>query len=311
VAEASAVDIALQVASAIGEAHSQGVIHRDIKPENIMVSPRGVKVLDFGIAREMTSHANGSMTQAGIVLGTPHYMSPEQAQGFPLNGRSDIFSLGAVLYEMLSGTKPFVGETAIGVLLQVATYRHAPLWNVGPELAAIVDRCLEKKPAKRFQTASELVDALSQWARRIAPAPSASTTPTLMLQSAGAATHPSAQRVLVADDDLVARQMLRTALERLGYEVDEAVDGSDAIRRLKSDLYAVLITDLLMPRLDGWAVLDFLRFYPARRPGRILVSSTMGDIKLSEADRQIVNAIVSKPVTMAQLSQGLRAMSSV
>jgi len=288
---ATAAGIMLQVASAIEEAHGKGIIHRDIKPENIMLSAeRGVKVLDFGIAREIATSDEARMTQAGTVVGTPHYMSPEQAQGLPLNERSDIFSLGAVLYEMLSGRAPFRADSAVGVLLAVIMTRQAPLTDVSPKLAAVVERCLQKKPADRFGSVAELADALA--------ACGAADDPTLSLQT----VHP-AGRALIADDDAVMRRVTRAMLEEMGYSVDEAVDGSDAIRHLKSDQYALLITDLLMPRLDGWSVLDFVRGYPAQRPGKVFVTSTMLDVTLGNVDREIVLGVIAKPITRAKLKE--------
>jgi serine/threonine protein kinase len=295
IAEQEAIEIVTQAASAIGEAHGRGIIHRDIKPENIMISRHGVKVLDFGIAREI---APGStrMTQTGTIVGTPHYMSPEQAKGFPLQATTDLFSLGAVLYEMLSGRKAFSGDAPMEVLLNVVSRPHAPLTNVTRELAAIVDRCLEKQPSARFQSAEALMSALS-----CVPRNTAAAEPTLFIAS----TTPAAGRALVVDDDPLARRILRAALEKLGYDMDEAVDGSDAIRHLKSRDYAALITDLLMPRLDGWSVLDFMRATPARRPSRVILTTTLGEVKLSEVDRTMVNAILPKPVTMVRLTEAL------
>lgn len=283
-APAEAIDIMLQTASAIEEAHAQGIIHRDLKPENIMISERGVKVLDFGVAREIVPTGGSSMTQAGVVLGTPHYMSPEQAQALPLDAQTDIFSLGTVFYEMLSGRKPFEGAGFMDVLLHIVTEPHAPLQNVPPKLAAVVDRCLQKNPAARFRSAEELMAALSA----VAPSDDA--------------VRP---RALVADDDAVTRCLLSAALEGMGYDVDEAVDGSDAISRLKSGRYALFITDLLMPRLDGWNVLDFLRGAAARRPELIFVTSMMRDVKLGEADRRMVRGVIVKPITAAQLKVAL------
>jgi serine/threonine protein kinase len=293
IAPATAIDIILQVASAIDEAHSHGIIHRDIKPENIMVAPRGVKVLDFGIAREIVSH-DGDMTQTGIVLGTPHYMSPEQAQGRALTAQSDIFSLGTVLYEMLSGRLPFDADSALGVLIGIVSRPHAPLVNVPPRLAAVVERCLQKNPAARFGSAGELVDAVSS-AR-------AAEVPTLFLKSSR-----DLPRALVADDDAVVRCILRALLEEIGYGVDEAVDGSEAIRRLKGEEYALLITDLLMPRLDGWSVLDFVRGAPLRRPVRVFVTSMMANLTLSDAERTIVQGVLAKPISRVSLRRLLGA----
>jgi serine/threonine protein kinase len=288
IAASTAIDIVVQVASAIDEAHAHGIIHRDLKPENIMVTTRGVKVLDFGIAREIVPRDGSNMTRAGVVMGTPHYMSPEQAQGLALNGQSDIFSLGTVLYEMLSGRKPFDSNSAVEVLFRIVSTPHAPLAGVPSTLAAAVDRCLQKHPAARFRSAGELADALSSVTFDEEPEP---------LVEPDAAR----PRALIADDDPVVRCVLRSLLEEMGYGVDEVVDGSQAIRRLKSDDYALLITDLLMPRLDGWNVLDFVRGYPSRCPGRILVTSMLENVSLSDADRQFVHGVLAKPISKAKL----------
>jgi CheY-like chemotaxis protein len=155
-------------------------------------------------------------------------------------------------------------------------------------LAAVVDRCLQKHPAARFQSAGELAEALSSVLLAEEPAP--------FLQPDGALP-----RALVADDDPVVRRILRSLLEEMGYGIDEAVDGSQAIRRLKSDDYALLITDLLMPRLDGWNVLDFVRGYPSRRPVRVLVTSMLENVSLSDADRRVVHGVLAKPISRAKL----------
>jgi len=284
-----AVDILLQATAAVGEAHDKGIVHRDLKPENIMISPRGVKVLDFGIAREIVPDRNSWNTGVGVILGTPSYMSPEQAQGRPVKAASDIFSLGAVFYEMLSGQRPFGGESLMEVLLQVVTRPHAPLTGVPPALAAIVDRCLQKQPAQRFQSAAELTSALAHMSHE----------PTVILPGSPLREGP---RVLVADDDPLSRRVFRAALEQMGYRVDEAADGVEAVRQLKSNDYEALITDLLMPRLDGWEVLDFVRKSKSKRPNRVFVTTTIRDLKLSEVDRAIVEAVVAKPVAVDQLN---------
>ena len=292
--ERQAIDIAIQVASAIGEAHDHGIVHRDIKPANIMIAPRGVKVLDFGIAREIAPQKEAWMTQVGTIIGTPHYMSPEQAQGQAIERQSDIFSLGAVLYEMLAGAPPFDGDSMVEVLLGVIAQAPAKLKNVSPELAAIVMRCLEKKPAARFTTAEQLGDAL--W-NVVHAMPEQYAAPTLVMDA------PVFDRVLVADDDPLSRHLMRAALERMGWCVDEANDGAEAIRLLKINDYEALITDILMPRLDGWSVVDFVRTCPSRRPHHVFVASTMRDVRLSTVDKEIVEAVVVKPFVSGQLDE--------
>jgi len=160
-----AVWIAREVADALAHAHGHGVIHRDIKPENILLADGHAWVADFGIARALETSGDKSLTMAGLPIGTPAYMSPEQAEGRPdVDGRSDIYSLGCVLFEMLAGRPPFLGRSARVVMNHhivtpppsIAEFRT----DLQPELAAAVDRAIAKNPADRFQTAGELGAAL-------------------------------------------------------------------------------------------------------------------------------------------------------
>jgi serine/threonine-protein kinase len=154
--------IALQIVSALEAAHGKGIIHRDLKPANILLADGRVKLLDFGIARSRVGVApDATMTSEMTVSGTPAYMAPEQAQGAATDARSDIFSFGAVFYEMLSGHCAFRAPSTIETLTAVLRDDPPPL-DAPPPLWQIVKRCLEKSPARRFQTASELKDALEQ-----------------------------------------------------------------------------------------------------------------------------------------------------
>jgi beta-lactam-binding protein with PASTA domain/tRNA A-37 threonylcarbamoyl transferase component Bud32 len=154
-----AVDIATDVCRALEAAHAQGVIHRDIKPGNIMLNARGdVKVTDFGIARMSTTAE--TVAQTAAVLGTAAYLSPEQAQGQPVDGRTDIYSLGCVLYEMVAGRPPFTGNSPVTVASKQVLEQPVPPSrlnpDISPDLDAVILRAMAKNPENRYQTADEL-----------------------------------------------------------------------------------------------------------------------------------------------------------
>ena len=161
-----AVRIACQVADALGYAHSRSVVHRDIKPENILLSAGHALVTDFGIARAANRVASDRLTQTGLIVGTPAYMSPEQASGdLELDGRSDLYSLGCVLYEMLAGEPPFAGASTMAVITQHLTEPARPLRSLRndvPEaVEAAVQQALAKRPADRFENASAMAEQLA------------------------------------------------------------------------------------------------------------------------------------------------------
>jgi serine/threonine protein kinase/tetratricopeptide (TPR) repeat protein len=177
------LDIAVQVASALEEAHAAGIVHRDIKPDNIMVRRNGyVKVLDFGLAKltetvdRTPTDAEAAtrvlvQTDAGVVMGTSHYMSPEQARGKPVDARSDIWSLGIVIYELVAGRTPFEGETSTDVIVGITQKQPPPLAryapNVPAELDWIVMKALRKDRDERYQTAKELLTDLRRLKQRL------------------------------------------------------------------------------------------------------------------------------------------------
>ncbi|HEX8100735.1 MAG TPA: Stk1 family PASTA domain-containing Ser/Thr kinase [Actinomycetota bacterium] len=160
-----AVEIAEAVAAALGFAHREGIIHRDVKPGNIMLTPTGdVKVMDFGIARAVSSD---SLTQTATVLGTATYFSPEQAQGASVDARSDIYSVGVVLYEMLTAHPPFAADSPVTVAYKHVKEDPTPPSrlnaDVSPQLDAIVMKCLAKNPVNRYQSAAELQQDLERF----------------------------------------------------------------------------------------------------------------------------------------------------
>ncbi len=163
-----AVDLALQILGGLVEAHAMGLVHRDLKPENIMVTTNNMgdekaKVLDFGIAKMVGPDDSGVRTREGIVLGTPRYMSPEQAQDLTLDGRSDLYSLGVILYELLTGRAPFVDGAAIEILMAHINRPVPPMdgsLGVPRALSDAVLKALSKQPADRFADAGSMGQAL-------------------------------------------------------------------------------------------------------------------------------------------------------
>lgn len=166
---AEALRITREIARGVARAHARGIAHRDIKPDNVMVSDDGaVKVLDFGLAKPVDvdeqKPETGTWTQEGRIVGTPGYMSPEQATGRAVDVRTDVFSIGVMLYEMLTGKRPFTGDTSMEILMATSRDEYVPVTKLAPRvpsaLTDIVDRCLAKAPEERYANAGELLAAL-------------------------------------------------------------------------------------------------------------------------------------------------------
>ena len=215
-----------QVASALDRAHANQVVHRDVKPANIMIDPSGqVKVMDFGIAKLETA---ANLTSTGLIMGTPNYMSPEQARGLKVDGRSDLFSLGCVLYECLTGTRPFRAESVSGILVKILTEEPPPVdfraAGLPAGLGAVLSRAMAKESSARYASGAEMIEALRAQA---SDAPGAATltvhaaAPASLNPAAGApgtlASHPAmperARRWLVV---AVVSLVLLAALAWLG-----------------------------------------------------------------------------------------------
>jgi beta-lactam-binding protein with PASTA domain/predicted Ser/Thr protein kinase len=185
-APARAIDLTIQILRAARFAHKRGIIHRDLKPHNVIVDGEGrAKVTDFGIAKAGAS----DMTQTGSIMGTAQYLSPEQAQGHAVSAASDLYSVGIILYEMLTGRVPFEGESAVTIALKQVGEAPVPpsAYNpqIPPALEAVVLRALEKDPARRFSDADEFIGALERAGRGIAPGSADATDATSVLQPTG------------------------------------------------------------------------------------------------------------------------------
>ena len=176
-----ALHYAVQIADALAKAHAAGILHRDLKPSNVMVTNDGrLKILDFGLAKLLEADRlaglttrTAPLTVVGSVIGTPDYMSPEQAEGRTLDARSDIFSLGSVLYEMVTGSKPFTSHSTVSILGKILSEDPRPprelTESIPPDLAKLILRCLRKDPARRYQTMADLKVAMQDIEAELAP----------------------------------------------------------------------------------------------------------------------------------------------
>jgi serine/threonine-protein kinase len=174
---AEALDICLQVGSGLGAAHEKSIVHRDMKPENIFIAQKHghplVKILDFGIAKVSGADGNKSLTRTGTIFGTPHYMSPEQALGKPLDHRADIYSVGVIMYELFAGRVPFEAESFMGILTKHITTTPTPPRALAPEMPELLEtvilRAMAKEADERYQTMAELAGDLCAVAEAHAP----------------------------------------------------------------------------------------------------------------------------------------------
>ena len=295
---AQALLVLTQLTRGVAAAHAAGIVHRDLKPANVMVRPSGeISILDFGLAHD-TNRTDPRITGAGTAVGTPQYMSPEQLRGLVVDERSDIYAIGVLAFELLTGRRLFTGRTFLSIaqkhfetLVPRETLEDR---GVSRELAAVVLRCLAKKPEERFQTAAAVATSLEALERLQAPrAPAAApasarearvktavhrrnsilpamATPAAAQEDAGPKRRPV---VLVVDDEEGVRNVVCEWLRRAGLEVVAASSGEDALTLFETRPFDLVLIDVLMPGLDGFDTVRVLKSRPERAAIPVLFMS--------------------------------------
>jgi cyclic di-GMP phosphodiesterase len=249
--------------SALDHAHSHGILHRDIKPSNVLITKEGTPILaDFGLAK-MTGTIQ-RLTTSGVVMGTPEYMSPEQAADEFVGPASDIYSLGVVAYEMLTGRVPFAGDTPAATLLSHVTKAMPSTRELKGELSAHVEdvlrRALSKRPEERYPSAAALVAALKP-----AAWPSRYLDETGILQTRRVTRPDRAPIVLVVDDGAANRELIEACLAGVDCIVRTAEDGPTALKTVQASPPDLVLLDVQMPGMDGYEVCRRIKANPASR----------------------------------------------
>lgn len=265
-----ALTIMEQLLQTLGAAHKRGIVHRDVKPENLMLlkdedGREVVKVLDFGIAKLRESGSDSSMTMEGASIGTPQYMSPEQASGEKdLDHRVDLYSAGIMLYEMLTGKPPFVGQTVLQTLILHLTQKPAPFaeeYGFPEVIETLVLRALEKNRETRYQSAEEFLESVHRvqalLSKTLVDKPLAETAAEEIQKPQSSVKEPT--KILCLDDSEMILHIMKHILESNGYTVFTANNSSAVHEYLFKEGVELLVTDVQMPDLPGTKVCRMLK----------------------------------------------------
>jgi|GEM_PF-176444 len=317
------VELGTQIALALEYAHNNDIIHRDIKPANIKVTPEGqVKIMDLGLARP---RAGKRVTAPGMVIGTPAYISPEQAQGHNLDSRTDIYSLGIVLYEMITGELPFNADDITALLLQHVQQAPEPPSKIVPDLPialeTVILKVLEKNPNRRFQSMEALARALraslpttaelrslDETENTESPKPEwAKTIEADNLRAPSNRSRGNVVRVLLADDHTILRKTLASFIEtRDEYIIiSEASDGNEALEKTLETHPDLLILDLNMPNMSGLEVLPLIKIQ-APSVKVLVLTGRDDDAYIVRALRAGANGYILKTADEAELFESMR-----
>lgn len=306
---ALAVKLSTEICSGLCMAHQKGIIHRDIKPANVIVFDGVAKILDFGLAK---SDNSALITQEGVVLGTAAYMSPEQATGKSIDHRTDVWSMGAMMYEMLTGDRPFPGGYPQAVMYGILNTDPEPLSALRPglpmQLIQIVEKALSKNPNDRFANMEEMLFELKAVTDRQSAKSAArhfvedtEPPPPITLSP----VNEDVLHILCVDDEpeleLLMQQRFRKKIRAGEWKFVFALDGIDALRKLEGHPeIGIVLTDLNMPRMDGLGLLEKLA--ELDRPLRTVVVSAYGDMERIRAAMNLgAFDFVTKPIDFKDL----------